>query len=138
MIKREKYLSKIRGFYNSELIKIITGVRRCGKSVLLKQIIDELKESGIKEDHIIYLNLEDVEYLDMLNVKSLNKYIKAYIKDGNKYYLFFDEIQNIPEFELAINSFRSTLNVSIFVTGSNGKLLSRRTCNSSIRKICKF
>lgn len=124
MIKREKYLRKIRGFYDSELIKIITGMRRCGKSVLLRQIVEELIERGIKEDHIIFMNLEDVEYIDLLNVKDLNKYIKSKIKDDKKYYLFFDEIQNVSDFELAINSFRSTLNVSIFVTGSNGKLLS--------------
>ena len=124
MIKREKYLKKIRGFYDNELIKIITGMRRCGKSILLKQIVEELKEKGIDDEHIVFMNLEDIEYIELLNVKALNNYIKSKIKDDKKYYLFFDEIQNVPEFELVINSFRSTLNVSIFLTGSNGKLLS--------------
>lgn len=124
MIKREKYLKKIRGFYNSDLIKVITGVRRCGKSVLLKQIIQELENKEIKKDHIIYINLEDVQYIDILDAKNLNDYIKNLIKDKEKYYIFFDEIQNVSQFELAVNSLRATLNCSIFLTGSNGKLLS--------------
>ena len=124
MIKREKYLSLIRGFYDSDLIKVIMGIRRCGKSILLKQIIDELKEKVIKEDHIIYINFEDVEYHFIKNYLDLNKYIKDKIKDKKKYYLLFDEIQLVENWEKVINSFKATLNVSIFVTGSNSKLLS--------------
>ncbi len=124
MIKREKYLSTIRGFYESDLIKVIVGIRRCGKSVLLKQIMGELKEKGIKEKNIIYINFEDVEYSFIENYLDLNKYIKSKIKDEEKYYLFFDEIQTLDLWEKTINSFKSTLNVSIFITGSNSKLLS--------------
>lgn len=124
MVKRELYLSKIRDSYESELIKIIIGVRRCGKSVLMTQIIDELKEKGIKKDHIIYINFEDYDYIDYTEPKKFNEYIKSKIKDEEKYYLFFDEIQNVNEFEKVINSFRATLNVSIFLTGSNSKILS--------------
>lgn len=125
MIKRELYLSKIRQSYDSELIKVIVGVRRSGKSVLLTQIIDELKQKGIKEDHIIYINFEDYDYIDYTtNPKLFNNHIKSLIKNKNKYYLFFDEIQNVQDFERLINSFRATLNVSIFITGSNSKLLS--------------
>lgn len=124
MLKREKYLSLIREFYDKDLIKIITGIRRSGKSVLLKQIIEEIKENGIKEDHIIYINFEDVDYSNIDDYLKLNDYIKSKISDKDKYYLFFDEIQLVNEWEKVINSFKVTLNVSIFITGSNSKLLS--------------
>lgn len=124
MIKREMYLKKIRDSYDSELIKIIVGVRRSGKSVLMMQIIEELKEKDIKEDHIIYINFEDYDYTDYTKPKEFNKYVKEQIKDNKKYYLFFDEIQNVQDFEKVINSFRATMNVSIFITGSNSKVLS--------------
>lgn len=124
MIKREMYLSKIRPFFDSELIKAIVGVRRSGKSVLLNQIINELKEKGIQDSHIIYINFEDYDYIDYTEPKKFHSYIKSLIKDEKKYYLFFDEIQNVNEFEKVVNSFRATLNASIFITGSNSKLLS--------------
>lgn len=125
MIKRELYLKRLRDSYNSDLIKIITGVRRCGKSILLTQIMDELKEKGVDEKHIIYINFEDYDFVDFtLDPKKFNSYIKEKIKDDKKYYLFFDEIQNVKDFERVVNSFRATLNVSIFLTGSNSKLLS--------------
>ena len=124
MIKRELYLKKLRNSYDSELIKVITGIRRCGKSILLTQIIDELKEKGIKENHIIYINFEDYDYIEYTEPKKFHEYIKSQIKDKEKYYLFFDEIQEVTDFERVINSFRATMNVSIFITGSNSKLLS--------------
>ena len=124
MIKREKYLKKIRESYNSDLIKVIVGVRRSGKSVLMTQIIEELVEQGIRQDHIIYVNFEDYDYSDYTDPKKFNKYVKEKIKDKKKYYLFFDEIQNVTEFEKVVNSFRATLNASIFITGSNSKILS--------------
>lgn len=71
MIKRENYLSRIRGFYESDLVKILVGIRRCGKSVILNQIIDELKESGCDDDHIIYINFEYIEYEELKIIKSL-------------------------------------------------------------------
>lgn len=124
MIKREMYLEKIRNSYDSELIKIIVGVRRSGKSVLMRQIMEELRERGINENHIIYINFEDYDYTDYTKPKEFNKYVKEKIKDKEKYYLFFDEIQNVQDFEKVINSFRATMNVSIFITGSNSKVLS--------------
>lgn len=124
MIKREIYLTKIREFYHLDLIKVLTGIRRCGKSTLLKQIIEEIKESGVKEDHIIYINFEDISYSSIRSYLDLNTYVKEKIVDEEKYYLFFDEVQMVLDWEKAINSFRATLNVSVFVTSSNSKLLS--------------
>lgn len=126
MFIREKYLSKIRPFYNVDLIKVITGIRRCGKSVILTQIIDELKETGIKKNQIIYINLESKEYSNIKNDDDLYAYVKEKIKDDIKYYLLFDEIQNISSWEKAVNSFKSEYkeNISIFITGSNSDLLS--------------
>lgn len=124
MIKREMYLKKIRDSYDSELIKVIIGVRRSGKSVLMMQIINELRDREIDENHIIYINFEDYEYIDLTDPREFNAYVKNKIEDDKKYYLFFDEIQNVDDFERVINSFRATLNVSIFITGSNSRLLS--------------
>ena len=124
MIKREEYLKRIRGFYDQDLIKVITGIRRSGKSTLLKQMIDELKDKGVKQERIIYINFEDIEMSFIKNDVDLNSYIKKKIKDDEKYYLFFDEIQNVIDWEKAVNSFKATKNVSIFITGSNSNLLS--------------
>lgn len=124
MIKRELYLSRIRSSYDSDLIKVITGVRRCGKSVLLTQIMDELKDKGVADKQIIYLNFEDYENDIYTDSKELNKFIKSKIKNKQKYYLFIDEIQFVNGFERIINSWRVTLNISIFITGSNSKMLS--------------
>ena len=123
-LKRELYLSQIRPYYESDIIKVITGVRRSGKSVLLESIRDELIQNGIKGDHIIYLNLEDLDFESIKTASDLNKEIKDRIIDSDKYYIFLDEIQHIEEFERALASFRAALNVSLFVTGSNSTLLS--------------
>ena len=125
MLKREIYLSRIRGFYDSDLIKILVGIRRCGKSVILKQIMNEIKEKGVQEDHIVYINFELVEFEELKDYKKLNYYIKEKIHDDKKYYVFLDEIQNVKKFEVVVNSLRASLeNISIFITGSNSKLLS--------------
>ena len=125
MLKREMYLSRIRGFYDTDLVKILVGIRRCGKSVILNQIIDEIKEKGVQEDHIIYINFEFVEFEELQNYKKLNEYIKEKIKGNDKYYIFLDEIQKVDKFETVVNSLRASLkNISIFITGSNSKLLS--------------
>lgn len=124
MIIREIYLAKIRPFYDQDLIKVIMGIRRCGKSVLLLQIIDELKEKGIEEKQIIYINFENEDYSFIKNDIDLHNYIKEKLTNKKKYYLFFDEIQNVKDWEKAINSFKASKNVSIFITGSNSDLLS--------------
>ena len=118
MLIRENYLSKIRGFYDSDLVKILVGIRRCGKSVILEQIIDEIKEKKVKEDHIIYINFEFIEFEDLKDYKKLNSYIKEKIIDKKIYYIFLDEVQNVDRFEDVVNSLRASVkNISIFITG---------------------
>ena len=123
-LKRETYLEQIRPYYESDIIKVITGVRRAGKSILLDTIKDELIENGVCENHIIYLNLEDLDYDYIVDASDLNSEIKSRIDNNGKYYIFLDEIQHVKNFEKALASFRATLDVSLFVTGSNSTLLS--------------
>ena len=120
MIIREKYLSLIRGFYESDLVKVITGVRRCGKSVILESIMNEIKE---QTDNIIYLNFEKTsDLVKASNYSKIIEYVNNNRKDG-KCYCFFDEIQEIENWQIAIKDLRLA-NCSIFITGSNSKLLS--------------
>ena len=123
-LKRERYLRQIRPYYEADLIKVITGVRRAGKSILLDTIKDEILENGADGDHIIYINLEDMDYEYIATASDLNKEIKSRVTDKEKYYIFLDEIQHVTEFEKALASFRAAMNVSLFVTGSNSTLLS--------------
>ena len=123
MLIREKYLSKIRSFYHTEsLIKIIYGMRRSGKSVILKQIMDEIIKLGVSEDNIIYINFESLKYDFIKNAKDLYNYIESLKTNKNKYYVFLDEIQKVEEFEKGINSLRITNDYSIFITGSNSRM----------------
>ncbi len=123
MLIREKYLSKIRAFYHTEsLIKIIYGMRRSGKSVILTQIMDEIVKSDVNKDNIIYINFESLKYDFIKNAKDLYNYIESLRKNNNKYYVFLDEIQKVEEFEKGINSLRITNNYSIFITGSNSRM----------------
>ena len=124
MIKRENILKRIRPFYDNELIKVLVGLRRSGKSVLLHQIMDELLQAGVEKEQIIYMNFEDFQYSSITNAQRLYEYICDRRQNERRYYLFFDEIQMVSEFERVINSFRATWDVSIFITGSNSKLLS--------------
>ena len=123
MLIREKYLSKIRAFYHTEsLIKIIYGMRRSGKSVILTQIMDEIVKSDVNKDNIIYINFESLKYDFIKNAKDLYNYIESLKKNNNKYYVFLDEIQKVEDFEKGINSLRITNNYSIFITGSNSRV----------------
>lgn len=123
--KRENYLNRIRGFYNdSETIKVITGIRRSGKSYFLKSIIEELKENGIKEKDIININLDARGYKSIKEPEQLDKLIESNIKDKTFKYIFIDEVQNVENFETVLESYRNDGNYSIFITGSNSYLLS--------------
>ena len=120
MIQREHYIEQVRPFYDSDLIKIITGIRRCGKSVIMEQIIREIAE---KTDNIIYLNFEDKKVsANITNADKLISYVEENKKDG-KCYLFFDEIQTLDGWQDACKTLR-LYNYSLFITGSNSKLLS--------------
>ena len=137
-IKRERYLEKIRPFYEVDLIKVLTGVRRCGKSVLLTQIRDELIAGGADTNHIIEINFEDIEFEKIRTVDKLNTYLKRRIVDEGKYYIFLDEIQHVRSFEKILTSLRATQNCSLFVTGSNSKLLSGRLASLLVGRCIEF
>lgn len=123
MLIREKYLSKIRGFYDEvSLIKIIYGMRRSGKSVILTQIIDEIKLKGVNDCNIIYINFESIKYDFIKNAKDLCDYIESQVVNEDRYYVFLDEIQKVADFEKGINSLRITNKYSIFITGSNSRM----------------
>lgn len=122
--KREDYLKKIRGFYHDTMIKVITGIRRCGKSYLLKSIIQELKDNGIQDKDIIYIELDKKGYKNIDTPEELEKAIDLLLTDNDFKYLFIDEVQNVKGFEKLINAYREDGNYSIFLTGSNSYLLS--------------
>ena len=122
--KREDYLNKIRGFYNDTMIKVITGIRRCGKSFLLKSIIQELKENGVLDKDIIYIELDKKEYRTIETPEQLEKVIDSLICDNEFKYIFIDEVQNVKGFESIVNAYREEERYSIFLTGSNSYLLS--------------
>ena len=125
MIKRELYMSRIRPFIGSELIKVMTGIRRCGKSVMLELIQQELRESGVSPAQFISINFEDMRYAHLQTAQALHdEIINRAQKIGGKVYLFFDEIQEVRDWEKCINSFRISLDCDIYITGSNAKLLS--------------
>ena len=125
MIKRKFYLEKIVKLIDTEDIKVITGVRRCGKTVLLKQIIDELENRGIASENIIYLSFESSKYKNIRNDDDLDEFIFSKTNNLNgKFYLLFDEIQKVKNWEVSLNSYRVDLECDIYITGSNSQLLS--------------
>lgn len=125
LFKREDYLKKIRGFYHDDgVIKVLTGVRRCGKSCLMQTIVEELKEAGIREDHIIYLDLDRYGFRSVKMPGQLEALIEPALKVDGMKYLFIDEVQNVEGFEEVVNEFRAEGGFSIFITGSNSYLLS--------------
>lgn len=125
MIKRELYMSRIRPFIGSDLIKVMTGIRRCGKSVMLKLIQEELAEFGVNPSQFISINFEDMKYSHLQTAQALyDEITKLAAEIDGKVYLFFDEIQEVKDWEKCINSFRVALDCDIYITGSNAKLLS--------------
>lgn len=121
--RRDLYLSKIIAFKDTEPVKVVTGIRRCGKSSLLKLMVAHLKETGISEEQIIEMNFESHEFKKM-SADDFYKYVKDRIIPGKRMYLFFDELQRITDWEDTVNSFRVDFNCDIYITGSNAYLLS--------------
>ena len=124
MISRDEYLNVLKRFKDKALIKVITGIRRCGKSTLLEMFQDYLKENGVEESQIISINLEDLEYNFITDYMTLYKYINDKLKEKKKYYIFIDEVQKIDGFQKAVDSLYIKKNVDLYITGSNANLLS--------------
>ena len=120
---RPLYLEQLKAFRDTEMIKVITGIRRCGKSSLMKLMVNELRTSGILEEQIIEINFESMRFSDM-TAKEFYAYVTERAVPGKRMYLFFDEVQRISGWENAVNSFRVDLDCDIYVTGSNAHLLS--------------
>lgn len=123
MIERKEYLEKLKKWKDKDLIKVITGIRRCGKSTLFELYIDYLKSIGIEDNHIISINLEDPDN-EFDTYKDLYKYVKEQIKDKKPYYVFLDEVQKVSEFQKAVDGLYIIKNVDVYITGSNAFLLS--------------
>ena len=125
MVKRDLYLNRISSLIDKDIIKIIVGIRRCGKSYMFNLIMDELLERGISKDNILLINFESAKYRNVSNPRELDLLVRDLTKDMNgKIYMFFDEIQNVDGWEKSINSFRVDYDCDIYLSGSNSKLLS--------------
>lgn len=123
MIERKEYLEQLKRFKDKDLIKVVTGIRRCGKSTLFELFVKYLKEIGVKDNQIIKINLEDVDF-SFSDYKELYDYVNKQIDSKNQYYVFLDEVQNVPEFQKAVDSLYIKKNVDVYITGSNAYLLS--------------
>ena len=126
MIKRDFYLQKIKNKMHNGMIKVITGIRRCGKSFILFDIFPEyLKETGVDDSHIIKIDLEDRRNKSLRNPDALLSYIDGKMQDDKMYYILLDEVQHVPEFEDVLNSYLKIKNADVYVTGSNSRFLSK-------------
>lgn len=123
-INRPQYLQFLTSWKDEDVIKVVSGVRRCGKSTLFEMFKQQLRNEGVKEDQIISINFEDINFDNLLTPTALNKYIKERIQEKNNYYVFLDEIQNVTAFERVVNSLQLNKNLDIYLTGSNAYFLS--------------
>lgn len=124
IILRDEYLQTLKEFKDKDIIKIVTGIRRCGKSTLMQIFQGYLKESGVQADHIIAINFEDYDYEDLKQPRELYKYIKDRLVDDDMHYVFFDEIQNVEDFPKVVDGLNLKPNVDLYLTGSNAYMLS--------------
>lgn len=124
MIQRKEYLEKLISWRDKQMIKVVTGVRRCGKSTLFRLYIDYLKSTGVTDEQIISVNLEDLDHEDLLQYRSLYSYVKERICKDKTTYVFLDEVQNCQHFEKAVDSLYIKPNIDVYITGSNAYMLS--------------
>ncbi len=124
IIPRKQYLDQLIALKDKQLIKVITGVRRCGKSTLLLEYMNYLKQQGITNDQIIFINFEDLDYIEYRDLNKLYAYIRPYLNNGKKIYIFLDEIQHVKDFPIIVDGLYIKENVDIYITGSNAYMLS--------------
>ncbi|MEQ8200529.1 MAG: ATP-binding protein [Syntrophomonadaceae bacterium] len=124
MIQRELYLQQIRPFIGKPFVKVLTGIRRCGKSSLLMMVRDELVQSGVAPENIIYINFENMDFADLESATELHHYVQERLTGESRYYIFMDEIQEVRQWEKAVNSLIQSANADVYITGSNSRLLS--------------
>lgn len=124
MIERKTYLDQLIRMRDKQVIKVVTGIRRAGKSTLLLQYIDYLKGQGVEDERILYINLESAKYDDIVEYRQLYKFVEQHIHTKELHYVIIDEVQNVAHFEKAVNSIQVDFNVDLYLTGSNAKMLS--------------
>ncbi|MDD6034611.1 MAG: ATP-binding protein [Lachnospiraceae bacterium] len=124
MVLRRQYLEKLQKLQNKKIIKVVTGIRRCGKSTLLEQFRTLLLQSGVSENQIISINFEDISFEDLLEYRKLYAYVLEHMQKDKMNYVFLDEVQNVPDFQKAVDSLFIKDNVDVYITGSNARMLS--------------
>ena len=124
LVERKEYLDRLNQWRDEQVIKVITGIRRCGKSTLLLQYQEWLKASGVSEDQIVSVNFEELEYEELQDYRKLYSYLKNRLCERKKTYIFLDEIQKVPSFEKIVDSLYVKPDVDIYITGSNAYMLS--------------
>ena len=138
MIERSEYMSILRRWRDKRVIKIVTGIRRCGKSSLLRMFQEHLIQSGVSDSQVQAINFEDIDNEPFLDYHTLYSHVKSHLQEGQMNYLFFDEIQMVPNFQKVINSLFLLDNVDIYVTGSNAYLLSAKLRRCSLADILRY
>jgi predicted AAA+ superfamily ATPase len=124
LVSRDLYMARLLPYIDAPLIKVITGIRRCGKSSILLLLVDILKKRGVPDSHIIHINFEDMNYMDIRSARALHDHLKAALSDEGRYYVLLDEIQEVVEWERVVNSLLLDGKTDIYITGSNSRLLS--------------
>jgi hypothetical protein len=124
MVERKHYMDKLKKLRDKKIIKVLTGIRRCGKSTLLMMFRDYLKESGVEDNQIVSINFEDIAFEDLLDYRKLHDYVSERIVSSKTTYVFLDEVQNVSEFQKAVDSLFIKDGVDVYITGSNAHLLS--------------